>query len=185
MFLSFIINICFLLCFLIISSVSQRLNFYEKTFYLPTFICCYKCFCSSLNKQVWMWNCGRWLLENFYFIIHGGCGWPGPGGQDINQEIKLWLHLKQQCLHKKYVFHWNKIWFSFISITICMYDGYGPNRMLTKCSIHKRLFVLYIFFKLTTFSIGHGWRNIITINRYTCCLLSWEGHWLGLVQCLC
>ena len=62
-FLSFIINICFLLCFLIIS-LSQHLNFYEKTFYLPTFMCCYKCFCSSLNKQVWMWNCGRWLLEN-------------------------------------------------------------------------------------------------------------------------
>ena len=154
MFLSFIINICFLLCFLIISSVSQHLNFYEKTFYLPTFICCYKCFCSGLNKQVWMWNCGRWLLENFCFIIHGGCGWPGPGGQDINQEIKLWLHLKQQCLHKICIsLKQNMI---FFYITICMYDGYGPNRMLTKCLIHKRLFVLYIFSILKlTFSIGH------------------------------
>ena len=59
----------------------------------------------------------------------------------------------------------------FIYITICMYDGYGPNRILTKCLIHNRLFVLYIFsiLKLNTCSIGHGWGKIVTIDTLAVC----------------
>ena len=96
-------------------------------------------------------------------------GW--PGGQDINQEIKLRLDLKQQCLHKICISLKQKICISFISQYVCMYDGYGPNRILTKCLIHNRLFVLYIFsiLKLNTFSIGHGWGKIVTIDTLAVC----------------
>ena len=96
-------------------------------------------------------------------------GW--PGGQDINQEIKLRLDLKQQCLHKICISLKQKICISFISQYVCMYDGYGPNRILTKCLIHNRLFVLYIFsiLKLNTCSIGHGWGKIVTIDTLAVC----------------
>ena len=55
---------------------------------------------------------------------------------------------------------------------------YGPNRILTKCLIHKRLFVLYIFSILKlTFSIGHEWGKIVTIDTHAVCCPEKDTGW--------
>ena len=132
---------------------------------------------TSLDVELWKVASWEFLLYYSWRLWLAWARWSGHQSRDKTvapPQTTMFTH--KICISLKQ----NMI---FFYITICMYDGYGPNRMLTKCLIHKRLFVLYIFsiLKLNTFSIGHGWGNIITINRYTCCLLSWEGHWLGLV----
>ena len=132
---------------------------------------------TSLDVELWKVASWEFLLYYSWRLWLAWARWSGHQSRDKTvapPQTTMFTH--KICISLKQ----NMI---FFYITICMYDGYGPNRILTKCLIHKRLFVLYIFsiLKLNTFSIGHGWGNIITINRYTCCLLSWEGHWLGLV----